>query len=237
MALKQFIYEHKGCPLPSCEQGQFEIQAGESVKIKLEPKNPDWTLEFKADVTSVTKTTTGRDYVIEYDDVVLGSGGVMFEGCDIVSIDPYCCCDELDERVTALEQAGATVGSVSFTEDNASGVITMTVTDTAGGVVTSTVQDSTLTLDASGNLVDPAGNIVVSAGQLLDTEYVANADGTTTITVGGVPVLTTIVDTDTTYTFNSDGTVTDSNGTSQDVTAKTITDDAIVDIFGNSIPN
>ena len=128
MALQQFIYAHAGCPLASCEQGKFELQANENVKITLEPKNPDWTLEFKAEIISVEKTATGRNYLIEYDDVVLGAGGVIFEGCDIDSIVPFCCCDELDERVTALENTG---NSYTFNPDG-------TVSDNNGGTQTVT---------------------------------------------------------------------------------------------------
>ena len=262
MALLQFIYQHIGCPLDTCQAGKFELAATEEVQITLDPKNPDWTLEFIATVISVTKTDAGRDYLLEYDDAVIGAGGVMFEGCDIASIEPYCCCDALDARVTVLENAAASIGSISFTEDDATGVITMTVTDTAGSTVVSTVQDSTLTMDSMGNLVDPAGNIVVEAGKLVDTVYVANADGSTTITVDGLPVLTTIIDTDTTYTFNSDGTVTDSNGViqtivdtdttytfnadgtvtdsaanTQTITADSLSDDAILGTFGDMPSN
>ena len=101
--MNRFIYSHEGCPLPPCEIGSYELSAGEQVEVTLDPKNPQWTTTFVADVVAVERTSTGRNYTIEYDDAVLGEDGVMFEGCDIKGIEPYCCCDDLDRRVTELE--------------------------------------------------------------------------------------------------------------------------------------
>lgn len=126
MTLQQFTYFHTGCPISSCKPSKFELELGEQVQIVLEPKNPSWTTQFIALVKSITRSATGRTYVLEYDDVVLGGSGVMFEGCDISSITPYCCCDKLLDSVTVINNANGTA-----TVKNIDGTVPVTVVSTA----------------------------------------------------------------------------------------------------------
>lgn len=234
MALKQFIYLHQGCPLASCKPNKFELEVGEQVQIKLDPKNPTWRLAFTADVIAVGRTSHGRHYTLQYDDVVLGTNQVMFEGCDIKSLKPYCCCDKLNDeldtlenRVVVLEAATESVRSVALTENAATGVITLTVTSGTGAITSFNVQDSTLTLDPSGNLVNPAGAIIVPSSSLKNVQFSAPAaNGSVNVTVNGVNVATIPVDTDTKYAFGA-GAVTDSNGLVQPVSASSVTTSAI----------
>ena len=114
MALQQFIYEHVGCPLESCNGSKFEIQVGEEVQITLEQKNPDWQTPFLAEVISVTRTPAGRDYLIQYDNVVLGESQVAFDGCDVRSIEPYCCCQKNTDDISDLKDAISEIQDPSF---------------------------------------------------------------------------------------------------------------------------
>ena len=206
MALQQFIYQHVGCPLDTCQAGKFELAATETVQITLDPKNPDWTLEFTADVVSVTKTDAGRDYLLEYDDAVLGAGGVMFEGCDIASIEPYCCCDELDARVTVLEALADsdttyTISETLTTNPDGSKTKEFTLTGTDGSVQVFTFTDTDTVdvsqLSAAG--FDAGGNFLLS--------HTTTAGNTTIPIPVGVQTVTTNTQADGDIEIIADGVV------------------------------
>ena len=98
----QFIYQHEGNPLLPCNPGEFELQIGEQVTLTIEPKNPLWPSTILATIVGLNPTRSGRDYTIEFDQDLL-NGGPLFEGCDLLGVEPYCCCDALDARVSELE--------------------------------------------------------------------------------------------------------------------------------------
>ena len=101
MAIKDIIYIKEGCPFGSCEQGKFSLQVGEELKITLGSKNPNWDESFVAEVINITPRDGGWNYTLRFDDIVL-NGAIMFEGCDIADITPYCCCEKNADNLAEL---------------------------------------------------------------------------------------------------------------------------------------
>ena len=170
MLLLQFIYTHEGCPLPTCEVGNYELSAGEQVEVTLDPKNPEWTPVFVADVVAVERTSTGRNYTIEYDDEVIGASGIMFEGCDIKKIEPYCCCDDLDRRVTDLEarvDSDVHVLEGQTVIPDASGMATIQVVDAAGNPLAPVNLNLNSLLDNTDDRVVPNQLLTPSVGGIV----------------------------------------------------------------------
>ena len=178
MAIKNIIYTKDGCPFASCEQGKFTLQVGEELKIELEPKNPDWDESFVAEVKAVTPSSAGWDYTIEFDDAVL-NGAIMFEGCDIASITPYCCCEKLGDKVddvisgdipittTASSITDFNEAVVSALDTNADG--TFTAEDIAGiaDFISDQIASGDITIsasDVSGFCAEVASCLSTDAG-------------------------------------------------------------------------
>ena len=179
MLLLQFIYTHEGCPLPTCEIGNYELSAGEQVEVTLDPKNPEWTTTFVADVVAVERTSTGRNYTIEYDDEVIGASGIMFEGCDIKKIEPYCCCDDLDRRVTDLEarvDSDVHVLEGQTVVPDANGMATIQVVDAAGNPLAPVNLNLNSLLDDTDDRVVPNQLLTPSVGGIV-TIAVEDKDG------------------------------------------------------------
>jgi len=163
MALINILFRKDGCPFPSCELGQSSLMVGEKLKITLQPKNPLWPEFIIGELTDITKDSLGFDYTIQFDDADL-NGGPQFQGCDI-EVEPFCCCDKLDLRVTALEELTGDIhvleGQTVIPDEN--GIATIIV------VGDNEVEQAPVTLDLS-SLLDNTDDHVVAGQTVIPDE-------------------------------------------------------------------
>lgn len=206
MALIKILFRKDGCPFPSCEIGQSALMEGEKLRITLQAKNPLWPEFIIGELVGIAKDSNGFDYTIQFDDADL-NGGPQFEGCDI-DVEPFCCCDELDLRVSALEALTGDVhvleGQTVIPDENGIAeiivvgddeVLQESVTLDLSSLLDNTddhvVAGQTVTPDDSGiaelQVEDKDGNlltpIVFNLASLLDNTFATlrrNDDGTST---------------------------------------------------------
>ncbi len=200
------LFRKDGCPFPSCEIGQSSLMIGEKLRITLQAKNPLWPEFIVGELVDITKDSKGFDYTIQFNEEDL-NGGPQFEGCDI-EVEPFCCCDELDLRVSALEALTGDVhvleGQTVIPDENGiaeiivvgdNEVLQESVTLDLSSLLDNTddhvVAGQTITPDGGGiaelQVEDKDGNllapIVFNLSSLLDNTFATlrrNDDGTAT---------------------------------------------------------
>lgn len=195
--IKQFLYQHAGCPLPPCTDGTFEIQEGNDIRITLEERFPEWPDFIVGTIVKVVPTVNGRDYTIQFDFNDL-NGGPMFKGCDIQNIDPYCCCDEnafdIANNAKSIENnIGDIANNAESIANNAKSIannanlineLSLIVDPNGDGDIDADDIDGLTTLIT--NLVDAAGGLNSTQVQALINSAIAGINMDTGVTVNEV---------------------------------------------------
>lgn len=186
--MQTVTYKVKGC-IPSCITNAKELQVGEEVYIYLDQaKVPSFPERIKAATTLVEigSAALGYDrmYSFEYDEADLGGAVTSIEQCDIAAV-PRCisCCDALDERVTALEDAPeSTAKTYTLGIDTGNHLLTLDSSDPSEAlqsVLLGGITGYTFSLSGSSLVAQPVDTSL--SAQTVDLSFLPVASHTHTI--------------------------------------------------------